>query len=442
MGKVSLGQGTKHIKASRGPETDHLSHYATTYSNVHAIPDFKPRPHTHSGTGYLANFRPAVYYNESIDKMDNPEILSSIRENYHTTTKNHFKESTGAKGNEPLPPSIYMAGSGFNTGTVNTLPLQREVTDVYADTRRSFKPKHRPLLFNLQRKDPIESEQCGEGPQYMKPETASRFKGTHSIKMDLEGKTVGRKEASGFINAYNIEPITYRPDEDFSNPTNARARPTGTSNMNASFPGHPFLTGTEKASSISSKGHCVSGFVKGTFTLPQFYAKPKSEYYTKMEDVPPVLLNKLSKSDPVEYANITNPHNKSSVTQIHFKPVTKLPPFEAGEAGKLGRSFIGKKEPSGSIENNDRWIPPKPDSPAHYVTYYRYKHQDLNPTGARREGYMRGAIRSTNNGFTKSTALHRYGNDPEPANMIGTMDSYQARSLMSRDNLLIPQQTR
>ena len=75
MGKVSLGQGTKHIKASAGPDTHHLSHYATTYANVHAIPEFKPRPNTHSGTGYLANFRPAVYYNESIDKMDNPEIL-------------------------------------------------------------------------------------------------------------------------------------------------------------------------------------------------------------------------------------------------------------------------------------------------------------------------------------------------------------------------------
>ena len=36
--------------------------------------------------------------------------------------------------------------------------------------------------------------------------------------MDLEGKTVGRKQASGFINAYNIEPITYRPNENFSVP--------------------------------------------------------------------------------------------------------------------------------------------------------------------------------------------------------------------------------
>ena len=75
MGKVPLGQGTKHIKASGGPDTNHLSHYATTYSSNHAIADFKARPKTHSGTGYLANFRPVVYYSQSLDKLDNPEIL-------------------------------------------------------------------------------------------------------------------------------------------------------------------------------------------------------------------------------------------------------------------------------------------------------------------------------------------------------------------------------
>ena len=52
---------------------------------------------------------------------------SSIRDNYHTTTKQHFKESRGADGTGPLPPSIYMTGSGFVTGTVKTLPIQREV---------------------------------------------------------------------------------------------------------------------------------------------------------------------------------------------------------------------------------------------------------------------------------------------------------------------------
>ena len=37
-----------------------------------------------------------------------------------------------------------------------------QVTDVHADTRKNFKPQHRSLLFNLQRKDPVEQENNGE----------------------------------------------------------------------------------------------------------------------------------------------------------------------------------------------------------------------------------------------------------------------------------------
>ena len=56
----------------------------------------------------------------------------------------------------------------------------------------------------------------------------------------------------------------------------------------------------------------------------------------------------------------------------------------------------------------------------------------MNPTGAKREGYMRGSVLATKNGFTKSTALHRYGNDVEPTNMIRSMNSYQARSVSQK----------
>ena len=45
--------------------------------------------------------------------------------------------------------------------------------------------------------------------------------------------------------------------------------------------------------------------------IPQY-----SQYYTKTDDVPSVLLNKVSKSDPAEYANLTNPHNKSRSDSI------------------------------------------------------------------------------------------------------------------------------
>ena len=37
------------------------------------------------------------------------------------------------------------------------------------------------------------------------------------------------------------------------------------------------LQGDEKLDPIASKGQSVSGFVKGTYTRPVFYSKPKSE---------------------------------------------------------------------------------------------------------------------------------------------------------------------
>jgi len=439
MGKLPLGQGTKHIKSSNGPDTSHLSHYTTTYAAQHSKEGFTPRPATHAGTGYLANFRPGVYYAESLDHVDNPEILTSIRSNYISTTKDHFKESKGARGTERLPPSIYHQGSGFNTGTVNTLPLHREVTDVHIDTRSTTdrSPNRRPLLFNLQRRDPVEEENSGSGPGYMKPETASRFTGQSSIRMNLEGKTVAKKENSGFTHAINIEPITYRPDEDFhaAHSDLSRSRTTGISNMKASFNSNPFLKGTEKASPLS-KSLNETGFVKGTMARPVFYSKPNSEYYTKDVDVPNLVLKKLIKSDPAELANMTNPHNRSSITQIHFKPAQSRPPFEQGEGQKMGRCFIGKKEPSGYCENNDRWIVPKANSPDHFTSYYKYKHHDMNPTGLKREGYLRGSVMNqVNNGFTKSTAVHAYGKPVNNSALLRSMNTYQAKSLLSRDNL-------
>ena len=37
--------------------------------------------------------------------------------------------------------------------------------------------------------------------------------------------------------------------------------------------------GTEKLNPVSGKSESVSGFVKGTYTRPQFYAKPNTQVY-------------------------------------------------------------------------------------------------------------------------------------------------------------------
>ena len=65
----------------------------------------------------------------------------------------------------------------------------------------------------------------------------------------------------------------------------ARSRPTGISNMKASFNSNPFLKGTEKASPLS-KSLNETGFVKGTMARPVFYSKPNSEvlFYNPTHD--------------------------------------------------------------------------------------------------------------------------------------------------------------
>lgn len=75
VAKGPQGPPTRHILASDGPSSYHLNFYSTNYS-VH-YPKKTPSSATafrHKGTGYLANFRPAIYYNQEVDKTQNPSI--------------------------------------------------------------------------------------------------------------------------------------------------------------------------------------------------------------------------------------------------------------------------------------------------------------------------------------------------------------------------------
>lgn len=73
--KSSIGPGTRHILASQGPSAYPLNFYSTTYSTQHgrAAPCLS-KDWRHKGTGYSANFRPAVYYNKETDLRENPSI--------------------------------------------------------------------------------------------------------------------------------------------------------------------------------------------------------------------------------------------------------------------------------------------------------------------------------------------------------------------------------
>lgn len=74
MGRLSQGSRNAHIQASHGPDTNIMKFYITSNSTTYGkrFENFKPRQGRHTGTGYLSNFRPGVYYSQRLDNLDNP----------------------------------------------------------------------------------------------------------------------------------------------------------------------------------------------------------------------------------------------------------------------------------------------------------------------------------------------------------------------------------
>ena len=73
--KRAQGPPTRHILASEGPSSYPLHFYSTTYSVQHSRnPTYPSSSFRHKGTGYVANFRPSVFYNRDIDKTQTPSI--------------------------------------------------------------------------------------------------------------------------------------------------------------------------------------------------------------------------------------------------------------------------------------------------------------------------------------------------------------------------------
>ena len=91
---LPMGRADPHVLQSRGADNYIMNFYVTSYSTSFTKPNiefnkslrndipvysggslFKPRsaPESHS-TGYTTNVRPQIYYKESLDRLDNPEM--------------------------------------------------------------------------------------------------------------------------------------------------------------------------------------------------------------------------------------------------------------------------------------------------------------------------------------------------------------------------------
>lgn len=114
-----------------------------------------------------------------------------IAQNYRSVTQLEFQPyKVGQDGKQPLPNSVYQAGSGFIRQKPITAPLSRSVTSVCIDTKAAgspadILPRAKPILHKIQSKDPVELENAGYGPGFMTTESSVRFQGQPSERSKL-----------------------------------------------------------------------------------------------------------------------------------------------------------------------------------------------------------------------------------------------------------------
>eukprot|EP00105_Crassostrea_gigas_P022711 XP_011442325.1 PREDICTED: protein phosphatase 1 regulatory subunit 32 isoform X1 [Crassostrea gigas] len=442
MGPLPQGSRNVHIMASQGPDINMMKFYNTTNSTTYGryYDKFKPRPGRHTGTGYLSNFRPAVYYSQRLDEVDNPVLSKICAKNYHSVTELHYQPYKENSGTEPLPGNVHQKGSGFVRQKPITNPTIREVNGVFIDTRAAtapsdILPKSKPRLHTLRAKDPVELENGGYGPKYMLSETKHQFVGEQpdrKIHVDLTNKTVGPHEESGFTHAYNVEPITYIPGSPHKNerPGWATGRPTGISIMKTDFLRSEYSKGNEPFPVLSHGSERGTGFTHEK-AKPLYVNRVMGDAYDKAENIPSLRLERTKKVDPTEYLNMQNPNNHSSITMKMYQGQQRPTPTEAD---RLNTTAVGSQELSGYSENNDRFVA-QPDDYKRFTTHYLTRFgQDPTPVGRDREGHTRGAVQTQKpDGFTKSTAVHSHGPDVQSTATLRRLEPYVSRSIKARD---------
>lgn len=395
MGKQAYGVPNKHVMKSKGGDTDvmkfYCTSYGTNYGKKHA--NFQPRQGKHTGTGYLSNFRPGVYYSPHLDEIDNPSMGTLVGNNYHSVTEKSFQPYKGPVGDEPLPNSSKQCSSGFTREQPLTVPTQND------------------------------------GPGYLTTETQEKFKGGQPDR-SLAELPAGAKEETGFTHGHSVEPITFHPDYAHHSdiPPWFTDRPTGVSIMKTHFRPSEFAKGSEPLPRLANRSERDTGFTSSTKARPAFLHRVPSDAYDKAGDMPPGKLDRMRKADPTEYMNMVNPNNYSSVSANTYRGAQN----PAGQ-DRLARSKSGQKEPSGFSANNDNYRD-LPDHPDRFVTHYQTRYLDRTPKGLDREGHTWGGVQpQRQDGFTRSTRVHGNGAELDSTTTLRTLEPYVARSMKARD---------
>ena len=342
-----------------------------------------------------------------------------------------FRKSAGSIGKDKLPNQVHMVKSAFVKDRPQTLAKSKQIClaagyDPKQGQLSSKPPKS--LLYLRCNKDPIEMENEYFGPARMSTESQARFSNQPIVMKDLSTCVVGPKEESGFTNALNNEPITFREDSCFENGVQAKERPLGTSHMKGSFQPTRNANGNESYRLLSQRAAAQNGYTRSMKPRPE-YASHRLATYTKVKDIHPLRLENIKKNDNGEYFNLLYSDPFPSMTSAAFGDQTSVE-----KSSKHHQRKVGFKEDTGFTENNCKFIPSAEtkESLKRFDTHYKQRFYDknrklINDSFAK----IRDTLPHKDNGFVKSTCVHSHGNEIDVRTL--RLDPYEARSLRSRD---------
>jgi protein phosphatase 1 regulatory subunit 32 len=396
MARRSHGPAANAVKISRGPDPTPLHFYSTNYSthygNRPATAERQEDAARTMGTGYSANFRPAIYYSSNVDLKDNPHMIKVLADNYTSLTAQHFR--------------------GFHREAIGQLPVCTS-----ANTEEGVKKPERTAVVKPR---PLTSD-----PRHMLSETKSTFTSKPFRIADLESSSHSLREETGFTHAQSTEPITFRPPQAFSNllPL-ASWRPTGCSVMKRDFTKHSQTTGNEGIPVLAGRVDQSNGYVKGSKHNSSVQPRAKEMVgYTFSHQLPPPLLASASQRDPANFSTLTHPQPFSSYTHQILEEGRR----ERRE--RRGREETGRKELTGYSENNHP-VPQARDRDSRRFSSHYTSHFPGPPLHL-----TAGGVLSTDphrNGFSKGTQVHGF-TESRVATGLHSMHPSQARLVMERD---------